>query len=66
MAGCYEYGVGAAKDLALAMDWYRKAAEQGSIPAQKRLAELDYQESIQKKKKKNECSDYIYQANCCF
>ena len=41
LAGCYEYGVGAAKDLALAMDWYRKAAEQGSIPAQKRLAELE-------------------------
>ena len=54
MAGCYEYGVGAAKDLALAMDWYRKAAEQGSIPAQKRLAELDYQESIQIKSGKNE------------
>ena len=54
LAGCYEYGVGAAKDLALAMDWYRKAAEQGSIPAQKRLAELDYQESIQIKSGKNE------------
>lgn len=40
-AGCaYEYGVpGAAKDRALAIRWYGKAAETGSVPAQYFLGE---------------------------
>jgi len=39
-----EYGKGVAKDLPQAIEWYRKAAEQGVEPARdalKRLGALD-------------------------
>lgn len=40
VAGAYAAGKGVAKDIRQAADWYRKAAEQGNISAQVRLAAL--------------------------
>ena len=39
---CYENGNGVAKDLAEAVKWYRKAAEQGNADAQTALRKLGY------------------------
>ena len=40
LGASYECGAGAARNLTLAADWYRRAAIQGSTQAQKRLAQL--------------------------
>ena len=40
LGASYECGAGAARNLTLAADWYRRAAIQGSTQAQKRLALL--------------------------
>ena len=37
---CYENGEGVEKDMAKAIEWYRKAAEQKQSDAIKRLQEL--------------------------
>jgi uncharacterized protein len=37
---CYENGRGVPKDLAAAIVWYKKAAEQGFEPAKEKLAKL--------------------------
>ncbi len=40
VADCYAAGTGVARDFKLAAEWYRKAAEQGSVGAQVHLAVL--------------------------
>lgn len=41
LAYMYESGQGTEKDLALATDWYQKAAQQGFVPARDRLVYID-------------------------
>ena len=37
LAGCYKEGIGVDKDLAKAIEWYTKAAEQGNEEAKTKL-----------------------------
>jgi len=50
----YARGWGAKKDEAQAAQWFGQSARQGFADARQKLAELDYQESIQIKSGKNE------------
>jgi hypothetical protein len=69
LAYMYESGQGTDKNLALAKDWYRQAAQQGFVPAQDRLVYIDilnngYQQQKQQQwllKLKRTADDYNHQ-----
>lgn len=59
VAHCYVSGYGVPQDLSVAANWYRKAAEQGSIEARSALQSLNQQLYVKEKNPQNQETEHL-------